>query len=189
MPAAATPAAAITATTIVRFKVRCRSSAFRLASALSMSGGAPVDFESRSFFPNFVWNEPRFSLATTSRSLQIVHILGDGECPCAPRAIASCIKPLGARQGRRKIRLCPSLGPFDRGWRWLAIDLCADRLWPNGPAFGLPADCRTASSNCAILALQGPACAAEMPKPKAAMQKAAAIRRFINRSQRRGCRG
>ena len=130
MPAAATPAAAITATTIVRFKVRCRSSAFRLASALSMSGGAPVDFESRSFFPNFVWNEPRFSLATTSRSLQIVHILGDGECPCAPRAIASCIKPLGARQGRRKIRLCPSLGPFDRGWRWLAIDLCADRLWP-----------------------------------------------------------
>ena len=72
------------------------------------------------------------------------------------------------------------------GWR----SICAPiDCGPNGPAFGLPADCRTASSNCAILALQGPACAAEMPKPKAAMQKAAAIRRFINRSQRRGCRG
>jgi hypothetical protein len=41
-----------------------------------------------------------------------------------------CIKPLGARQSRCELRLCPFLGPFDRGWRWLAIDLCADRLWP-----------------------------------------------------------
>jgi hypothetical protein len=130
MPAAATPAAAITATTIVRFKVRCRSSSFRLASALSMSGGAPVDFREPFLFPELRLERATIFTRHASRSLQIVHILGDGECPCAPRAIASCIKPLGAPQGRRKIRLCPSLGPFDRGWRWLAIDLCADRLWP-----------------------------------------------------------
>jgi hypothetical protein len=130
MPAAATPAAAITATTIVRFKVRCRSSSFRLASALSMSGGAPVDLQEPFLFPEFRLERAAIFTRHASRSLQIVHILGDGECPCAPRAIASCIKPLGAGQGRRKIRLCPSLGPFDRGWRWLAIDLRSDRLWP-----------------------------------------------------------
>jgi hypothetical protein len=60
------------------------------------------------------------------RSLQIVHILGSRECPCASGAIASCIAALGARQGRRELRLCPFLGLFDRAWRWLAIDLCAD---------------------------------------------------------------
>jgi hypothetical protein len=128
MPAAATPAAAITATTIVRFKVRCRSSSFRLASALSMSGGAPVDFREPFLFPELRLERATIFTRHASRSLQIVHILGDGECPCAPRAIASCIKPLGARQGRRKIRLCPLLGPFDRARRWLAIDLRADRL-------------------------------------------------------------
>jgi hypothetical protein len=72
------------------------------------------------------------------------------------------------------------------GWR----SICASiDCGPNGPAFGLAADCRTASSNCAILVLQGPACADEMPKPKAATQRAAAIRRSIKCSQRRGCKG
>ena len=82
-----------------------------------------VPFSRTSFGTSHDFHSPR-----ASRSLQIVHIFGDGECPCAPRAIASCIKPLGARQGRRKIRLCPLLGPLDRARRWLAIDLRTDRL-------------------------------------------------------------
>ena len=45
--------------------------------------------------------------------------MGYGECPCTSSSIALCIKPLGARQSRCELRLCPFLGPFDRGWRWL----------------------------------------------------------------------
>ncbi len=49
----------------------------------------------------------------------------------------------------------------------------------NGPASGLPTDCRTASSNCAIWVLQGPACADSTFWPNAQMKQAATIRRFI----------
>jgi len=63
-----------------------------------------------------------------NRSLQIVHVLGGRERPCAPGTIASCIEPLGARQGHRKNRLRPFLGSFDGGWRWLPVDLRTDRL-------------------------------------------------------------
>ena len=64
------------------------------------------------------------------------------------------------------------LTEFGVGWRsiWAAIDWRAI-----GPAFGFPADCRTASSNCAISALQGPACADSMLRTKLAMKMAAAI--------------
>ena len=62
------------------------------------------------------------------------------------------------------------------GWR----SICAPiDCGANGPASGLPADCRTASSNCAILSLQGPACAGATLSANEDMRKAAAIRRFI----------
>ena len=190
MPAAATPAAAITATTIVRFKVRCRSSSLRLASALSMPGGAPVDFGEPFLFP-----ELRLERATIfARHALVVHCrlyislatasarVHPARLPRASRRLARAKVAAKFACARRSARL------IEAGVGWRSICAPID-CGPNGPAFGLPADCRTASSNCAILALQGPACAAEMPKPKAAMQKAAAIRRSINRSQRRGCRG
>jgi hypothetical protein len=43
----------------------------------------------------------------------------------------------------------------------------------NGPAFGLPADWRTACSNCAMSLLHGPACADATPRHRAATTKTA----------------
>jgi len=67
---------------------------------------------------------------------------------------------------------------IERGVGWRSICAPID-CGANGPAFGLPTDCRTARSNCAIWALQGPARADPMLRPKAKMKKAAAIRRPI----------
>src|SRR6478735_3698196 len=50
-----------------------------------------------------------------------------------------------------------------------------------GPAFGFPADWRTACSNCAILLLHGPACAAATPRPRAAATSKVAESRLIAR--------
>jgi hypothetical protein len=50
-----------------------------------------------------------------------------------------------------------------------------------GPAFGFPADWRTACSNCAILLLQGPACATAALRPKAAATSKVAEGRLIAR--------
>src|SRR5262245_56740249 len=44
-----------------------------------------------------------------------------------------------------------------------------------GPAFGFPADWRTACSNCAIAVVQGPACASATPRQRAAAIKAALV--------------
>ena len=50
-----------------------------------------------------------------------------------------------------------------------------------GPAFGFPADWRTACSNCAILLLHGPACAAATPRPRAAATSKVAESRLMAR--------
>jgi hypothetical protein len=50
-----------------------------------------------------------------------------------------------------------------------------------GPAFGFPADWRTACSNCAILLVHGPACAAATPRPRAAATSKVAEGRLIAR--------
>ena len=72
------------------------------------------------------------------------------------------------------------------GWRSICASIDCRPKWA-----GVWIGCRLPhrSSNCAILVLHGPACADEMPKPKAATQRAAAIRRSIKCSQRRGCKG
>jgi hypothetical protein len=59
---------------------------------------------------------------------EIVHALGRGERARVAGAISTGIEPLGTRQGRRKGRLRPLLGAFDRAGGRLAIELCADRL-------------------------------------------------------------
>ena len=51
------------------------------------------------------------------------------------------------------------------GWRSSCAPIDCGAI---GPAFGLPADWRTACSNCAILLLHGPACATAAPRPRAA---------------------
>ena len=50
-----------------------------------------------------------------------------------------------------------------------------------GPAFGFPADWRTASSNCAILLVHGPACAAATLRPRAAATSRVAESRLMAR--------
>ena len=50
-----------------------------------------------------------------------------------------------------------------------------------GPAFGFPADWRTACSNCAILLLHGPACAGATPRPRAAATSKVAEGRLMAR--------
>jgi hypothetical protein len=63
------------------------------------------------------------------------------------------------------------------GWR----SICAAIDWRAiGPAFGFPADCRTASSNSAISALQGPAYADPTLRPTTKIKQAEPIRRLMD---------
>ena len=64
------------------------------------------------------------------------------------------------------------------GWRSSCAPIDCGAI---GPAFGFPADWRTACSNCAILLLQGPACAAATPRPRAAATSKVAESRLIAR--------
>jgi hypothetical protein len=93
--------------------------------------------------------------------------------PCASSRLARARVAANCAWARSLARL------IEAGVGWRSICAPID-CGPNGPAFGLPADCRTASSNCAILALQGPACADSMLRPKAAKKKTVAIRRTNN---------
>ena len=82
----------------------------------------------------------QFLCPRPNRSVQIVHSLGSGQRPRAPRAISLRTEPLGARQDRRECRFRPAplLGAFDRGRRRLAIELCADRLRRHRPGVRVP---------------------------------------------------
>src|SRR5262245_37356075 len=62
------------------------------------------------------------------------------------------------------------------GWRSSCAPIDCGAI---GPAFGFPADWRTAFSNCAILLVQGPACAGAMLRPKATTIEATVARRFV----------
>ena len=114
-------------------------------------------------------------------SLQIVHSLSGGQRPRTPNSISLFIETLGARQGRRECRFRLFLGAFDRGRRRLGSSCAPIDCGAIGPAFGFPADWRTACSNCAILLLQGPACAAATPRPRAAETSKVAEGRLMTR--------
>src|SRR4029077_199492 len=62
------------------------------------------------------------------------------------------------------------------GWRSSCAPIDCGAI---GPAFGFPADWRTACSNCAILLLQGPACAAATLRPRAAATSKVAESRLM----------
>ena len=64
------------------------------------------------------------------------------------------------------------------GWRSSCAPIDCGTI---GPAFGFPADWRTACSNCAILLLHGPACAAATPRPRAAATSKVAESRLMAR--------
>ena len=64
------------------------------------------------------------------------------------------------------------------GWRSSCAPIDCGAI---GPAFGFPADWRTACSNCAILLLHGPACAAATPRPRAAATSKVAESRLMAR--------
>src|SRR5262249_21926136 len=129
------------------------------------------------------WSSPSGHplIVPQNRSLQIVHALGRGERPRAARAIALGVEPLGGAITALNDACARSSARLTEpgvGWRssWAPIDGGAI-----GPAPGFPADCRTAFSNCAILLLQGPACADATPRGKAAPTTKAAIhRRFMD---------
>lgn len=64
------------------------------------------------------------------------------------------------------------------GWRSSCAPIDCGAM---GPAFGFPADWRTACSNCVILLLHGPACAAATLRPRAAATSKVAESRLIAR--------
>ena len=64
------------------------------------------------------------------------------------------------------------------GWRSSCAPIDCGAI---GPAFGFPADWRTACSNCAILLLHGPACAAATLRPRAAATTKVAESRLMAR--------
>jgi hypothetical protein len=92
-------------------------------------------------------------------SSEIVHAFGGGERAPAPGAISASIEPLGARHSRREGCLGALLSAFDRAGRRLAIEVRQSIAAP----LVLRPDCfqigAQAFSNCAILLVQGPACA------------------------------
>ena len=162
-----------------------RSSSLQLASALSMPGGAPVYFGEPFLFP-----ELRLERATIfTRHALVVHCrlyisLATASARVHPARLPRASRRLARARVAAKFacaRCSARLTELGVGWR----SICAPiDCGANGPAFGFPADCLTASSNAAILALQGPACADSMLRPKAAKKKTVAIRRTIMFSRR-----
>ena len=78
--------------------------------------------------------------------------------------------------------LAPAAGASDRGRRRLDIELCANRLRRHRPGVRVSRGLAHRRSNCAILLLHGPACAASTPRPRAATtSKVAEIRLMARR--------
>jgi hypothetical protein len=125
-------------------------------------------------FRNPVWNESRDHRRLYIRSAAASARLHPARFPCASSrrarakvaANAACAF-CSARLTEAGVGWTSSCAPIDCG----AI----------GPAFGFPADWRTACSNCAILLLHGPACAAATPRPRAAATSKVAEIRWMAR--------
>src|SRR5262249_9050815 len=86
--------------------------------------------------------------------------------PWASSRLARAIVAAKAACARSSARLTES----GVGWRSICAPIDCGAI---GPAFGFPADWRTACSNCAIAVVHGPACAEATPTLKAAVTKAA----------------
>ena len=161
----------------------------RCVPVLSIPGEVIVDFGDRRFFSEFC-----FERATIFYPLRACdhYRLYIALAAASARAHPVRFPRASSRLARAKVaanfafaRCSALLIELGVGWR----SICAAIDWRAiGPAFGFPADCRTASSNCAISALQGPACADPMLRPKAEMKKAAAIRGLIDVLLTFGCR-
>src|SRR5262249_39219502 len=88
--------------------------------------------------------------------------------PCASSRLARAMVALNDACARSSARFTePGVG-----WRSICAPIDCGAI---GPAFGFPADCRTACSNCAISLVQGPACAGGTPRQRAAAIKAALV--------------
>ena len=190
MPAAATiTAASKAAMTIVRLEDPRGFGSPRRAPVLSIPGEVVVDFGDRRFFSEFCLERATIFYPPRAYDHYRLYI---ALAAASARAHPARFPRASSRLARAKVaanlafaRFSARLIELGVGWR----SICAAIDWGAiGPAFGFPADCRTASSNCAISALQGPACADPMLRPKAAMKNAAAIRRLIVMLRRFGCR-
>ena len=177
------------AKTIVRLEAHRGFPSPRRAPALSIPGGVVVDFGDRRFLSEF-----RLERATIFHPQRTYHHyrLYIAFAAASARVHPARFPRASSRLARAKVatnfafaRSSARLTELGVGCR----SICAPIDWGAiGPAFGFPAECRTASSNCAILALQGPAHAGPMLRPKAEMKKAAAIRRLIDVLRRFCCR-
>jgi hypothetical protein len=121
---------------------------------LSILCGAETGFFGPPFFPELCLERAMAGRCVPERSIQIVHPLGRDQGPRASVAIASGVESFGPRHGGVERGLRARIRLLERAWRRLLTELRSD--W------------RTACSNCAILLLQGPACADAAPSPKAA---------------------
>ncbi len=152
----------------------------RLAPTLSISDGAAVDFDELRVFPG--------ALFGTSHDLQLPRLVVHYRLYIALAALSARVHPArlpraSSRLARAKVaanfacaRSSARLIEPGVGWRSICAPIDCAAI---GPAFGLPDDCRTASSNCAIWSVQGPACAGATLRLKTAVNNTAANRRFI----------
>ena len=182
MPAAATiTKASNAAIAIVRLEGPRGFASPRRAAVLSIPGEVVVDLGDRRFFSEFC-----FERATIFYPLRACdpYRLYIALAAASARAHPARFPRASSRLARAKVaanfafaRCSARLIELGVGWR----SICAAIDWRAiGPAFGFPADCRTASSNSAISALQGPAYADPTLRPTTKIKQAEPIRRLMD---------
>ena len=182
MPAAATiTKASNAAIAIVRLEGPRGFASPRRVPVLSIPGEVVVDLGDRRFFSEFCFERATIFYPLRAYDHYRLYI---ALAAASARVHPARFPRASSRLARAKVaanfacaRSLARLTELGVGWR----SICAAIDWRAiGPAFGFPADCRTASSNCAISALQGPAYADPTLRPKTKIKQAAAIRRLID---------
>ena len=125
---------------------------------------------------NSVWNGPRSSdhRRLYIRSAAASARVHPARFPCASSRLARAKVAANVACAFRSARLTEA----GVGWTSSCAPIDCGAI---GPAFGFPADWRTACSNCAIRLLHGPACAVATPRPRTAATSKVAEGRLIAR--------
>ena len=181
LAAATIPAASKVAMMIVCLEAPRGLASPRRKPTLSIPSGVVVDFGDRRFFSEFCFGRAKVFYPLRAYDHYRLYI---ALAAASARVHPARFPRASSRLARAKVaanfacaRCSARLIELGVGWR----SICAPIDWRAiGPAFGFPADCRTASSNCAISALQGPACVDPTLRPKKEIKQAAAIRMLIH---------
>src|SRR5262245_55637928 len=178
LPTTTIAAATAAATTVARRDARLGPALRCRARPRSPPGGAAVDLCDPCLFPELCLDR---ATTVTRRALDRHKLymrlaaasarVHPARLPCASRRLARASVAANVACACCSARLTEA----GVGWRSSCAPIDCGAI---GPAFGFPADWRTAFSNCAILLVQGPACAGAMLRPKATTIEATVARRF-----------